>query len=579
MKIKKFLILFLALFFTLTSCNNKEDNPDDNNIETVTKYYQVDWKVEDKIIKTEKVKEGKIPKYTGETPTKESTKENCFIFSRWDPIPTKIDKDTIFTAIFNDKDMYYDVTFDTMGGNPLNPLAKPYGSLIDNLPNATKQGYIFTGWTYDKENTKPIELPYTITSNVTFYASYNKQITNTEILDKLLEENNIDPLQFIPKKLLKDNYIVKDNIDLNNDYKKDTDINTINDLGYLSEWSTFLTKLDEISSMAKKEQGYNLVNSQFINEYNKYIQENPDNQNDFEISLFGYNMKIKKLENEFMLIYNNATSQRLLTLDLVSGNKNGRLDNGENDILKYTIKKNDFVFTYKKEEICTYFHINKKELENDKSLVTAKLIEINGEKTISSTLEINDETATVIGNSTDKFIKEIYDVKTGKPLFVIHNDEIKKVYFNITDVISFNKIKYEPITGLYYINGNILKGDALLNSNYGITTLEKNYINKSLFGNLSVVKHNSPMLYVNETHLDQLKELVETNNEGLTFDLNVDLVNVKKECNDFVKDIEVINKLKESLTKEHILELIGQKYEENTTVPDKTEQQDNKENA
>ena len=561
---KKILLLFLILFLSLTSCS-KSQHDNDNDVELSTKYYNVTWKVEDKIIKSERVQEGKIPKYNGEIPNKDCSVSNCFIFSHWDPTPSRIASDTTFNAVFTEKEKYYDITFNTLGGNPLNPISKPYGSFIDNIPNATKQGYIFTGWTLDIDNKIPVNFPYQINDNVTFYAAYNKQINNTDILDNLLKENNIDPLQFIPETIQKKSYTTKDTTSLNNDYLKETDIKTLNEKGYLQEWSFILDKIDQLSSIAKTEQGYNILNSQIIKAYNESIQQNPNDQNDFKQTIGNYTIHIKKIDNNFMLVFDQKTSQRLLTLDLVTGNKIGRLDNGENDLVKYTIKNNDFIFLIKKQEIYTYFHINKSTNNEGVDIIKGNVLEINETKTISSSFIINDKYASIIGNSHDKFYNEIYDIKTGKLISLIENNEINNIYFNIGDVTSFNTIQKDLLNqNNYLINGNEFIIDK--NNNYNITLIDKYYITKNFFGTISVNKYKLPMIYVNENNINQLKDLIESNNKDLIFDLNVN-VNDIIEFNDSLNiEIDKLSKLKNNLTKDEFLKQIGNKFIDNTTI-------------
>lgn len=84
------------------------------------KEYNVTWVDEnDNILKTEKVKEGDVPTYQGDKPTKEGTDSTIYVFSGWMPKPAPINEDTTYKATYTsyDKDKAYPSSVPTLSSD------------------------------------------------------------------------------------------------------------------------------------------------------------------------------------------------------------------------------------------------------------------------------------------------------------------------------------------------------------------------------------------------------------------------------------------------------------------------------
>ena len=82
-----------------------------------------------------------------------------------DPVPTKT----------------FTVTFNTNGGDAIASQTVEEGATLASVPNPTRQGYNFLGWFTDSACTTKADLNTPITSDVTFYAGWEKLVTSEDI--------------------------------------------------------------------------------------------------------------------------------------------------------------------------------------------------------------------------------------------------------------------------------------------------------------------------------------------------------------------------------------------------------------
>lgn len=65
----------------------------------------------------------------------------------------------------------YTMTFNTLGGSPINPVTQSYGSVI-TIPNPAKEGYDFAGWYSNETLTTPYTVGTMPDTNMTLYAKW-----------------------------------------------------------------------------------------------------------------------------------------------------------------------------------------------------------------------------------------------------------------------------------------------------------------------------------------------------------------------------------------------------------------------
>ena len=73
------------------------------------------------------------------------------------------------------------VTFNTNGGDAIASQTVEEGATLASVPNPTRQGYNFLGWFTDSACTTKADLNTPITSDVTFYAGWEKLVTSEDI--------------------------------------------------------------------------------------------------------------------------------------------------------------------------------------------------------------------------------------------------------------------------------------------------------------------------------------------------------------------------------------------------------------
>ncbi len=142
--------------------------------------YTITWKDGDgNTLKTDSVKYGNTPVYSGETPTKSPTERYTYAFNdTWSPAVTAVTGDATYTAQFTQNDRTFTVTWKNYDGSVLETDEDVvYGSKPSYdgaTPTREKEGattYAFAGWS------PQITDETTITADTTYTARFN---TNTK---------------------------------------------------------------------------------------------------------------------------------------------------------------------------------------------------------------------------------------------------------------------------------------------------------------------------------------------------------------------------------------------------------------
>ena len=132
------------------------------------------------ILYESEVEYGKVPEYTGETPTKESDNTYSYTFDKWNKEIVAVTKDVEYTATFKESYIEYTIKFVDEDGTELSSKTYHYGDTVTIPNNPSKDAtdkyiYEFAGW--DKEVT-------TVAKNETYKATYN--VTELINVDQLV---------------------------------------------------------------------------------------------------------------------------------------------------------------------------------------------------------------------------------------------------------------------------------------------------------------------------------------------------------------------------------------------------------
>ncbi|MCM1508982.1 MAG: hypothetical protein NC177_17880 [Ruminococcus flavefaciens] len=139
--------------------------------------YTVTFKNGNTILQQTKVNHGVIPVYNGSTPTKTSTQEFDYTFSRWSPTIAAATKDTTYTAIFNQTRRKYVITTIAVGDGVIEGGGTyEYGTEV-NLTAIPNLYCKFHQWS---DSTKIPERTITVTSNKTYTALFRNTVMDAD---------------------------------------------------------------------------------------------------------------------------------------------------------------------------------------------------------------------------------------------------------------------------------------------------------------------------------------------------------------------------------------------------------------
>ncbi len=141
-----------------------------------------------------KLKEGELPNYTLDEPSKEGNAQYSYTFAGWDKDVKAVDGEAVYTAIYDQKVNSYRVTFKNDEGKILDTQILEYGSVPTykrNEPTKDPKGentYRFDGWDKDLE---------AVTQDAIYTATF-KELTNAytitfiDLNGEVLYENDFE---------------------------------------------------------------------------------------------------------------------------------------------------------------------------------------------------------------------------------------------------------------------------------------------------------------------------------------------------------------------------------------------------
>lgn len=574
---------------------------------SVDETFTVTWRVEGTVVEVdENVKKGEMPVYDGETPTKENTDEFHYTFNGWNPELKPVESDQTYDAVFNEAVNEYIVTFNSNGGTNIDSVTVLYGCLI-NEPDVKpeKEGYKFVNWCTDKELTTPVEWPYLVKKDVTFYAAYNVKVDLVKHLKALFEGYSLNPMSYITESLLPSySANLVEESELNYDFATFVQTKDILDYGYGEQWMMVLENLNQSMLFFNVLSVVDTLSASSITAFNNYMDKNPGETANHSFKLGDYNVTIDfdglimsyVLEFETTIpVIGSVTAQLALTLDVNSGERTGRIQLSDANALKYVMKDNSYQFAIRYGGFRrAYFEINK-DVQGNTNGSIFEYLSIDGKVETSSSAQffIKEDYTTVVGNKADGIIGfkgaicELYNTSNGHLLGYEVNELLDAagveinydtLWFNLSDTTGINSVKEivnQPVeegkenpNGIY-INGSINKFETKKYGGFGPKMLSRRFdieMRKRYFSHVegdSVVtkQYLIPMLFVQEEKLNDLIEDINKTNEGLNFDLIINESVLSKLQNEYDSRLPVFNEAKDDMSVEAILSFIGTRVE------------------
>ncbi|MBR2255040.1 MAG: Ig-like domain-containing protein [Candidatus Methanomethylophilaceae archaeon] len=148
--------------------------------------YTVTWTDVETVLKTDSVRYGEVPKYSGQAPVKPSTVSETFTFSGWEPKITEVTGDASYNAVYSSDVKKYKITWKQDDGTVIDTTTVGYGVVpthVDPVKESIPQyEYTFKGWSPELFAVAgDAEYQATYTSAVRGYAITWKQDDGTVI--------------------------------------------------------------------------------------------------------------------------------------------------------------------------------------------------------------------------------------------------------------------------------------------------------------------------------------------------------------------------------------------------------------
>jgi len=564
---------------------------------TVLPTFTVTWQVDGVAVEVDNdVVQGTIPTFNGSTPTKPDTVQYSYSFSGWNPIVTAVTGNQVYEAIFSESLRIYTVQFNSNGGSSVASITDSYGGIVHEPQEPEKEGYRFLGWYEDSELTQTVIWPIELQSNLTLYAKWAEVVPFGAYLSVLLNNYSVDTYSFIPETMLPGSRLVSQSQIESIDYSTFMSTSAIPYGGYGEQWLMVLDNLEESQLFFDVLGVVDTVASLSIATFNNFLDSNPEDSSSFDFASGIYNVTIFVQDNTInyildyttnLPVFGEQTVQIALSMNYISGDKEGRIQIGDANALRYVVTDNSYQFAIKYAGIRrAYFEISR-DIEGN---VEGRIFEYLGLDEVFTTgsaaqFFIGEDYASVVGNKSSSMmgwtgtINELYSVDSGELLGYEIRETLSAatyntLWFNLGDTYGITTIKVleAPLENsnpyLVYLNGEV---DPFVTKTYGgisLKMLSRRYdieLRTQYFyyldgETLYKVEALIPMLFVQEEMLGSLETDINDLNPTLNFSLQVSTTIQDKIMEDYDTLIDDFILQKEEFTVQAILDFIGEAY-------------------
>ncbi len=487
----------------------------------------------------------------------------------------------------------YTITYITNGGSTVGSTTVDYGTEVQEPSSPTKEGFTFVAWTSDIELQNAKTWPIVVTENISLYASWNETIEIGTYLEILLSTYAYDVMDYIPEKLQAGGVLV-DQSQTTVDYSSFVNLSSISS-GYGEQWQMVLDNLSQTQSFTEVLNVVDSLSITAVTLFNNYLDSNPEDVNSFTFTSGIYNVTINYEDDIIYLVidftaefpvFNSQTAQIMLSYNVLNQEKEGRIQIGDANALKYVITEDSYTFAIKYLGIrSAYFNIYEHIDGSIKGTIYEFLGLDNSVSTSSAAqFEITDNYVSVVGNKASgiigftSIINELYNPSTGKLLGYEIKENIKSItyntlWFNLSDQTGITSImKVDEANGSnldsIYVNGSASLFTSKNVGGINIKSLSrrydiefrKQYVYYMDGTTLTSVEVEVPMLFVQAEQYNSLVTDVRANNSNLSsFNITVSATTLAKIEVDYETTINVFVIAKDNTKNEDVIEYIGSK--------------------
>lgn len=558
--------------------------------------YTIQWVVDGNIIEVDNdVVEGTMPSYDGNTPERDSTNVYDYAFVGWSPALEEVTGDVTYIAQFEETYNQYEVSFYSFGTEEIPDQFVNYEGQIEAPDEPVREGFIFQGWFLDEALTMAVEFPLTITEDITLYSMWTEQVPYVDYLLTIFSSYRVDPYDLIPSTMDMGDAMIDmtptqvDAID----YSNFTDTTSIPYGGHGEQWHMVIDNINQTKNFLNVLDTVDALATASVAAFNNYIDSNPSDKATYEFIDGIYNVSIKyEVDTLYYVLdytkdlpfFGEQTVQIALSLNVLTGERNGRIQVGDANALRYVINGDTFQFAIKYAGIRrAYF-----EIITDGDDVHGHIHEylgVDGVYSLGSAAEFHTEAdyLFVIGNKSSSMtgwegtIMEYYLLDTGEMLGYEIEETLSAItyntfWFNLDDTTGITNVKFldAPIEDanpyLVYVNNQT---EVFETKTYGGITpktlsrrfdieLRTQYFYHFDGQDILEYEIEVPMIFVQMEKADDFVIDVNEVNPSLsfTFDSTADFYRQMMH-HYFSQNLESFEENKDNFTVESIIEYIG----------------------
>ncbi|OED59264.1 InlB B-repeat-containing protein [Acholeplasma laidlawii] len=486
----------------------------------------------------------------------------------------------------------YTLTFDVDGGSAVNAITVDEDMSINKPQDPTKEGFKFAGWTTNLSTKVEVQWPITMTSNLKIYAIWNEQVAIGQYLSSLLNTYKFKPQDILPTHMQAGG-VLKTQAQLNSNYATFVNTNQIAFGGYGEQWQMVLDNLEQAETLFTVLSVIDTISSASVVAFNNYLDSNPDDTSNYEFKQGIYNVYIS-LEGEVLSyvvdytanipVFGEQTVQIALNYNVVTSDKDGRIQIGDANSVKYQVFEDGFTIASKYLGFRTsYIEVT----EDENGYINGSIHEhmtVAG-KSISSAAQfsVDDTYVSVVGNKAGAIIGfsgtivELYQKSTGKLLGyevkeTLSSIQYNTLWFNLDSQTGITNIKYETDAETQikevYVNNGTTPFKTKSFGGFTLKTASRRYdieFRTQYFyvmenDVLTKVSKEVPMLFIQVEKYDELSaDIISQNSNISSFSLNITSGLKSRIESDYASLIPIFDTQKDEMNYEQISAYIGSK--------------------